>query len=209
MKKINTTILVFTIFIIGCTGSGVNFMPENIPLIKIGKTTKQEVRTLFGKTDPGETVVLGDLTSEIESYYYRKAGGFHSRWDYKFISFEYVRDTVNGYMYNNSFEKYLTDFDETKLNDCIVNKTTRSEIISIFGNRHGEIVFPSNLLFKMVSEKTMRTVPENSKYVLVYSFYYLIESGDFMLTKSKLMVLSFDNNDVLINKYFTETKPSK
>ena len=204
----NTIILSLGLFLIGCTGLGVNFKPENITLVKIGKSTKQEIRNLFGKTDPTETVVLGDLASETETYFYRKAGTFRDRWNYKFVTYEYIKDTVNGYLYNNSFEQYSTDFDETKISNFILNKTTRLEVVNMLGSNYGEVILPSNLLVKTLSEKTIKTIPDKSKYVLVYYLYYLIESGDKFLTKSKLLVLSFNSDNLLINKYFTENKPS-
>jgi hypothetical protein len=190
--------------LIGCGVSvGENYVSNNIEKLQVGVTTIQNAHNLFGKPFTSESVVTSDLNSTILGYSYRKGPGMGNRIDSKYIILEFKDSLLNGYYHNNSFTEESTDFPREMVTKLISHQSTRADVINLVGKKYGMIRLPSNLVARLPDEFS-RTLSKEAKYVLGYQLLYYKSSSQGFIADVRTLMLSFDQNDILIDKYYYE-----
>jgi hypothetical protein len=195
---------ILSVALLGCATIGTDFTIENVTKLRIGITTQEDLVSIFGKPLTDESFSIGDLNTIVLSYGYRGVPGFSDRANSKFIALEFKDNLLNGYYYNSSFPEGSTEFPKAIQDKIIPNKTTRKEVIEIVGNRCGEIRLPTNLLSRL-PEEFSKSLSTDAKCILIYQYLYYQTSSKRYLTKYRTLIVSFNQEGVLLNKFFYES----
>jgi hypothetical protein len=132
--------------------------PETLHL---GQMTKQEVLSIYGDPTREETTALTvskiaqdspGLPSDLKvirlTYYYRDpmmvaldpAGNSGK---IKLITFDFANDRLFAYNFRSTFRDDTSNFDEKKTTLLESGKTTRDDVVALFGQPTGRSVFPA------------------------------------------------------------------
>jgi hypothetical protein len=203
--KILLICIIFALCFGGCTGSGINFAPESVKKLTVKKTTKEQVIQMFGKPESSKKTLDGNTNSTIEVYSYSKANGFADTWKYKELVLEYIGDTLNGFLYSNSFDKYSTDINAGGIDKLKLNQSTREEIIAEFGNNYGEVVFPTNLIEQNKSSVKSNDSTKSAATAMLYRYVYFERDRNNRASSHYRTLLLYLNADgILIDRFYTD-----
>jgi outer membrane protein assembly factor BamE (lipoprotein component of BamABCDE complex) len=105
--------------------------------------------------------------------------------------FSTFNDVLVGQEFQSSFPNDATEFDETKVSAINKGKSTRSEVLALLGSPSGEAIYP---LIKNKAEKG-----------ILYGYSHVKGSVFNMKFYSKLLIISFDANDVVTEVDYTSS----
>jgi hypothetical protein len=127
----------------GCAGN--NFVRPDPSSFVLGKTTQQEISQRMGKPYRSGTVDKNGKSLQSFSYAYANVGGDSL---YKGVTaarsqgFYFADGTLVGTEYSSSFKADGSDFDESRVAMLEKGKSTKNDVISLFGPPGGEYIAP-------------------------------------------------------------------
>ena len=196
-RKSSLILILCSIIISSCAGSiknGNNFDSKYIKNLKPKKTTKSEVILMFGK--PESKSIVDNENNEYEIHFYtysiRKFDGLFS----KYFAVEYLGNTVNSYHSTNNFPDNNTDFIEEKRKKLIENKSTKEDVLALFGNPTGYYSIPSSYTFSG-KKNTNKGVSYGFRYA-----YFDLKSDFKKRINEKTLTLRFNDNGILVSMYY-------
>ncbi len=205
MKKaiIFVCIILGSAWLCGCATVGTNFRSENVKDIFLGTTTTSGVIQMFGEPQDKILKSLGAFESTIYKYVY--AEGTPSKGVARALLVEFVRDTVNGYIFSSAFEEDITDFDGKVRNSIENNKTTKEEILSLLRQPSGKVLFNTNLIFYKFGNEANSKMHEGIAEVWTYHYSYALRKNDLFVHPGRTLLIYFDTTERAVDKFYTET----
>lgn len=142
-SSIATAMAVVVFVLSGCAGS--DFVRPETSSFVLGKTTQQEISQKMGKPYRTGTMEKNGKTLQSSSYAYANVGGEaqHSGVTAaRSQGFYFLNGTLVGTEFSSSFKTDGTDFDESKVAQIQKGKSTKADVIRIFGQPGGEYIAP-------------------------------------------------------------------
>jgi hypothetical protein len=186
-KTLKIGFLISVLFVItGCAGT--DFVRPGSDTFKLGQTTYEQVVQQMGEPyRVGDATVNGKQVKSIVYSYAKSMGGEPLEEGVipaRSLGYTFHNDMLVGKEFTSSFKSDNSNFDETKIESIIKGKTTRSEVIQLFGKPSSSFIAP------MVKETSGEAI----------GYVYNTTSGGvfsgFMFT-SKILKISFDDSNVV------------
>jgi outer membrane protein assembly factor BamE (lipoprotein component of BamABCDE complex) len=127
----------------GCAGT--NFVRPEPSSFVLGQTTQQEISQKMGKPYRTGTVEKNGKTLQSASYAYANVGGealYSGITAARSQGFYFLNSTLVGTEFSSSFKTDATDFDETKVAQIEKGKSTKANVIQLFGPPGGDFMAP-------------------------------------------------------------------
>lgn len=159
--------------------------------LTINKTSKDDVVKLLDKPAKIKNPTINGQTYEI--YYYDFIRGEYPKQPYlKTLEVKFKEGQVQGYELFSTFPDDFMTFDQKKMDQVIINKTSSADVLKLFGPPHGRSLKSATILSKKAKD-----VP-NAVEVWSYRGGILNDSkADF-----KSFTLYFDNQGIVIETTF-------
>ncbi|MBK7497908.1 MAG: hypothetical protein IPI19_02090 [Ignavibacteriales bacterium] len=198
--KILFSFLPILILIYGC-GTGRQFTVNPATDLKIDSTKVFDVETLFGKPEEVKTIDENNVSSKIHVYFYAQKPGYFSYVSMKNLELEFIKNTLNGYIYQNSFGEPNTNFTDTLKNIIEIGVSKKNDVLSVFGEPSGKTNLPTNLINYTLGLNTVKIVPEAND-AWVYSLKYFEDVYSTPKPYYKFLIFFFNSDQKVIDKYY-------
>lgn len=174
MKIVRTTLLICIIAILtACAGR--QFVRPSEDFLQLGKTTENQIVGEMGVPLKTESFIKRPSKEKVKQFAYlysasRVAGAF-ARGAY----FYFIDGVMVGHRFFSDFPGESTDFDLTKVQNIVENKSTRRDVETLLGKPTGEAIYPFT--------------DEPESRVLLYHFYGSMEikEADFEIDKDGIV----------------------
>lgn len=177
----------------GCT-AGRDFKQPPPETLQLGQTTYKKIFSEYGTPYSEGIQLVNGKSIKLVSYAFSKSDGKAAAKDVtpaRAISFYFFDDRLVGHEFTSSFMTDLTDFDESKVEEIKIGETTRGGVTELFGRPDGYREHP---LLKEPDHKG-----------IVYLYTQSIQSGFAVKIYLKILVVTFDGNDVVADVEFSES----
>jgi outer membrane protein assembly factor BamE (lipoprotein component of BamABCDE complex) len=172
--------------------AGVDFVRPAPDSFTLGKTTEQEVLQRMGKPYQTGTMEKNGKTTQFASYAYASVGGealYEGVTPARAQAFYFLDGILVGTEFSSSFKSDGTDFDETRLSQIKKGKSTRADVIRVFGQPGGNYIFP------------LTNDPSNN--ALVYTYTQTKGSAFSLRFYQKTLVVSYGKSGVVADIQYT------
>jgi outer membrane protein assembly factor BamE (lipoprotein component of BamABCDE complex) len=183
MKQIN--VFALSLIFLLLSGCGTNFVRPTDDALLVGKSTRANVIQLLGKpSDVDDEKIVNDEPVETITYSYHLVKTIFTIGAPDTVrtqTYTFFNDIMVGSEFTSTFAADITEFDATKLKAISIGKSTKADVITVFGRPSGEGIYP------FIKYKNVRAI--------VYSY---TETRDFGFAKhnnKNLMIFILDNND--------------
>lgn len=181
MKRSFKSLIAITAIAIlsGCAGT--NFKRPESGALEVGKSTLAQVTQVMGPpAQTGELLRNGEKLKSSRYVYAEGAGTgkYPGVVPARAMVFLTHNDALVAEEFVSSFPNDATDFDESKVASIVKGKTTKSDILTLFGKPSGSGVYPF-----------IKTKGENA---LLYSYGHAKGSAFNMKFYSKTLIVSMD-----------------
>ena len=132
-------------------------------------------------------------------YYYNRRTNNH-----KTLSVEFLDDRVHGYIFSLNWPGETTDFDLNQKTAVIPGKTTKAEVIAIFGEPAGMMVLPTHL-FGLTTQQLMQQ--KGAIKCIRYEYAHMNAGKGSGILYTKYVTFYIDNRDRVIDFVVTNTFP--
>lgn len=208
---VDTTIVIIFIFLCSCNPW--NFAAISTEKLKIGITHESEIFKIMNLWESrvdkiGKKSIVTDngITSNIYEYKFTGQPGSFALVRYKMIFFEFVDSLLNGFIYSNSYDSENTKFAFNLSSQITDKKTNKNDIIRLFGNPSGQCKLPSNILHFQLAIKESYEHPAEAIEAWIYHYgFYAGTTLQRMTSQEQFMVIFFDDNEVVVDKYLVNT----
>jgi hypothetical protein len=179
--------------LVGCAGK--NFVRPDYDAFKLGQTTYPQVIQRMGKPRQAGETLKNEKRVKMATYVYASTGGRPLEEGVipaRALSYYFYDDVLVGQEFLSSFESDNSNFDDSKVTAISKEKTTRAEIIQLFGKPTAIFVYPM--------------VKQTSGEAFGYTYNTTrggVFSGFKFFTKS--LRISFDDKDLVSEIDYTET----
>jgi hypothetical protein len=176
---------------------GADFGRPDPASFTLGQTTEQEIRARFGKP-AGETAarVGGKLVTTLR-YAYAEARSVAV--PVRTMAYAFHEGRLVGFDYMSSFASDQTAFDELALKRIKRGETTRTESLDVVGKPTGQFIYPS----------FYASAPGRRADVYSHSRSEKLSSGVTLETTTKVLTITFDEHDVVVETHLVVTTSSK
>lgn len=116
---------------------GRNFNSSLRSEITLNKSSKDEIVKLFGKPSKISNASINGQTFEI--YYYEPSvrGEYPKKPDLRMMEIKFQDDRVQAYQLFSTFQEDFMTFDQNLMEQVIINRTSASDVLKLFGPPHG------------------------------------------------------------------------
>lgn len=189
--------LLYVFFLIalltGCAGT--DFVRPYVDAFELGKTTPAQIVAQMGEPKKKGIVKKNGTLIESITYVYASIGGEAADEGVtpsRVQVFFFHKGILVGREFQSSFKSDSSNFDETKIALLEEGKTTRADVIRVFGEPTGAYIAP--------------VVEEGMREAIGYA-YQAISGGPFSGMKMfrKVLRISFDENNVIAKVEFVST----
>ena len=176
---------------------GADFGRPDPASFTLGQTTEQEIRARFGKP-AGETAarVGGKLVTTLR-YAYAEARTVTV--PVRTMAYAFHEGRLVGFDYMSSFASDQTVFDELAVKRIKRGETTRTEALDTVGKPTGQYIYPSSYV----------GAPGRRADVYSHSRSEKLSAGATLETTTKVLTITFDENDVVVETHLVITTSSK
>ncbi len=182
-------------FLLAACGGREFVRPQNESL-SLGSTTYGQVIQSYGEPRRTGTVTRDGIPLKSITYAYSVAVPFTTKLSSRAMVFLFEKDTLVSYDYISSFEdeKGAANYDDEKVKQ-IKKGDKKSKVLGLFGKPGGESIYP------VASQK--------GNSILRYSFMdtYRVPFLPTPRITRKVLTISFDSNDSVIDISSVESKP--
>jgi outer membrane protein assembly factor BamE (lipoprotein component of BamABCDE complex) len=193
MKKTQLLLVfIFAVILSGCAGT--NFKRPEPQALVVGKSTASDVTRVMGSPiQAGELLKNGEKVKTARYAYAEGVGTgrYPGVTPARAMVFSTFSDLLVGQEFISSFPDDATEFDEAKVSEIIKGKSTRADVISLLGKPNGEALYP------LIKSKTESGI--------IYSYSHVKGSVFNMKFYSKILIVSFDANDVATDVDYVST----
>lgn len=191
-------LLVLTAALSGCDSYGVEFQSAGVPGLSPGHTTAKDCIETFGEPDIRTFLNRQGVASTVYTYDYASESMYDGSMNLRKLYVEFIDDTLNGYMFESSFPKESTDFSMKNATRIRNGKTTREDVLQMFGRPSGKIEGRTNLIAMVCGQDAESTLGPDAEHVWAYQYYYhMYEKTD----TSKTILLVFGSNGTVVKHY--------
>lgn len=198
IKKI--TILISLLLLTACSRS-VDFVRPADNALTLGKTTRGEIVALLKRdTDTiGQKLINNTLVEEMTySHFTMDTENSDNPEVYGTVAtrgqYYYLKDNILvGTDYYSTFAKDSTKFDTSKVTSIIKGKSTKADVINMFGNPSIKMIKP------LVSDKGVKAIGYH------YRTMNIANGGNLKMAASKL-IIELNENDVVVNIQYETNK---
>ena len=176
---------------------GADFARTDLAGLVLGQTTEQQARERFGDPSRLSTSTVADKV--VTSLHYSHAEPRSTLVPARAMVLSFHEGTLVGFDFTSSFTVDDTNFDEAPAREIKRGVTTRAEVHRLVGRPAGEFVFPSPAV-RVAGQRA--DVYNSSRTTRV------AETGT-MGTTTKYLVVTFDENDVVVETNLSVTTTSK
>jgi hypothetical protein len=174
----------------GCAGT--NFVRPEPSSFVLGKTTQQEILQRMGKPYQTGTTEKNGKTLQSASYAFAHAGRealYDGVTPARTQVFFFLDGILVGAEFSSSFKLDGTDFDETKLAQLEKGKSTRADVIRLFGPAGGNYIAP--------------LTTDSADGALVYIYSQTKGSAFSLRFYHKILIVSYDKSGVITDIQYT------
>lgn len=180
--------------LLGCAGS--IFERPSDHTFALGSTTYAQViarmgtsATIFELTSP-----RGCLTKDVRYRYSSRFGRTKEQDSVpsRIQIYVFCDDVLVARDFTSSFEEDSTDFDESKIKGLVKGKTTRAQVIEIFGRPTGAYIWP---YVPKVSGELIEAIGYHYSYIVKHDS----PTGPRTYLHNKHLIVSFDRNDRVVD----------
>jgi len=132
-------VLVGPLVLVGCMSS--NFVRPDDDTFKLGKATRSQVIEKMGQ--PQTTGELISKTTGKKLTVVRYSHATPQLWGVKLLVYYFHDGVLVARNFSSSFPQDRTDWNESKVDDLIKGKTTRSEVLDMLGPPSGAYIWPA------------------------------------------------------------------
>jgi hypothetical protein len=187
--------LLLTLFLAACGGK--DFVRPQNESFSLGSTTYEQIVKSYGEPRRTGTMTRNGIPLKSIVYSYAVAVPFTTKLSTKALAFVFENEILVSYDYISSFddEKKATNYDDEKVKQ-IAQGDKKSKVIDILGKPGGEAIYPI-------------ASPKGSS-ILRYSFMdtYRVPFVPGPRITRKVLTISFDSNDTVIDISTVESKPN-
>ena len=176
---------------------GADFGRPDPASFTLGQTTEQEIQARFGKPDGRATARVGDKLVTTLRYAYAEARS--TVVPVRTMAYAFHEGRLVGFDYMSSFAADQTGFDELTVKRIKRGETTRAEVLALVGKPTGQFVYPSSYA----------TTPGRRADVYSHSRSEKLFSGVTLETTTKVLTITFDDHDVVVETSLVITSSSK
>lgn len=146
MQSTKTTLLLVGISLLFSGCAGTNFTRPAPEALKIGVSKRSDVLSVMGEPKRTGKVLKNSASIDQLIYVYASKMGAEPLHQgvtpARAMVYSICNDVLVGKQFMSSFKEDATDFDSTKASAVIKGKTTKPEIIAMFGPPSGEAIYP-------------------------------------------------------------------
>ncbi len=178
------------VLLYGCAGT--DFVRQGAESISLGKTTQAEIMKKMGKPYRSGTIDKNGKSFPFHAYSYANTTGeplYKGVVPARTQSFTFDKDVLVGNEFIRSFKADGTDFDETKVAQIEKGKSTKANVIQVFGQPGGEYIYP--------------LVAKENERALVYQFMQAKGNAFNMRFYQKSLIVTYDASEVISNVEYT------
>ena len=200
MPRMSARVGILAAVLAGACLLGADFSRPDPASFTLGQTTEQEIRARFGKPAGQATVRVGDKLVTTLRYAYAEARSIAV--PVRTMAYAFHEGRLVGFDYMSSFATDQTAFDELALKRIKRGETTRTEALDLVGKPTGQFIYPS----------FYATAPGRRADVYSHSRSEKVSSGATLETTTKVLTVTFDERDVVVETTLvitTSTKPLK
>jgi outer membrane protein assembly factor BamE (lipoprotein component of BamABCDE complex) len=187
--------LLLVLFLAACAGGSEFVKPENESLV-LGSTTYDQIVKSYGTPRRTGAMTRNGIALRTVSYAYTVAVPFSTKLSSRTMVFVFDDNALVSYDYISSFED---DRDAVNLDNAKVEQLAKgdrkSKVFSILGKPSGEAIYP-------VASGKGDSIARYS-----YMSTYRVPFNPNPRITRKVLVLSFDANDIVTDMTSTESKP--
>jgi hypothetical protein len=176
---------------------GADFNRPDPATFTLGQTTEQEIRARFGKPAGQAIARVGDKLVTTLRYAYAEARS--TAVPVRTMAYAFHEGRLVGFDYMSSFAADQTVFDELAVKRIKRGETTRAEVLGLVGKPTGQFIYPSSYA----------TTPGRHADVYSHSRSEKLPSGVTLETTTKVLTITFDDHDVVLETSLVITSSSK
>ena len=172
--------VVATATLTGCAGT--NFVRPAEGELVVGKSTPAEVRKKMGDPWQSGELMKNEQNLKLAKYAYAVSGGdsaYPGVIPARAITFAYFSDKLVSQEFTSSFKEDLTDFDSKKVSQLVKGKSTKKDVVELFGKPTGEAIYP--------------VIKGTTDYAYTYTYSQTKGTAFNLKFYSKTLVVSFNN----------------
>ncbi|WP_297500862.1 outer membrane protein assembly factor BamE [Ferrovum sp.] len=192
-KTIVLSALAATVMLAGCAPT--DFVQPDAQKIAVGKSTWQDVLAASDHDhNPGDTTFIDNdsgKTIRVMSFVYSKGADFVGMTIQRHTQYYFFNNNILiGQLYDSTFDKDSTDFDESKASQIKEGVTNKSQVVALMGNPAGNAIYP------------MAKKPGDTE--LIYQYSHARLASVFTTTETKSFNVSFDSNGIVDRVQFND-----
>jgi len=176
---------------------GADFSRPDPASFTLGETTEQEVRARFGRPAGQATARVGDKLVTTLRYAYAEARSIAV--PVRTMAYAFHEGRLVGFDYMSSFAADQTAFDELAVKRIKRGETTRTEVLDLLGKPTGQFIYPSSYA----------TAPGRRADVYSHSRSEKVSAGVTLETTTKVLTVTFDDHDVVVETTLVITSSTK
>jgi hypothetical protein len=205
---------IVTLFLIGfasCSTFEPNFTTDHFVL---GQASKTQLRDFLGEPDRIDTSSVQGMHTLIYSYRFTNPKSkppelFRGVWKVpqKNLVLEFVKDSLRGYLYNNSLEHSSTDFNKGLRGRISIGRADKSTVQNLLGEPAGKIMLPTSLFSFPLLTNLTHVVPLNASEVwcYYYGYPYYRAGTRRQFEYYKFFTVYFNPAGVIVDKFYRES----
>ena len=188
---------ILTAVLAGACLLGADFSRPDPGSFTLGQTTEQEIRARFGKPAGEAAARIGGKLVTTLRYAYAEARSIAV--PVRTMAYAFHEGRLVGFDYMSSFAADQTAFDELAVKRIKRGETTRTEALDLVGKPTGHFIYPSSYA----------TAPGRRADVYSHSRSQKVASGVTLETTTKVLTITFDDHDVVVETNLVITSSSK
>ncbi len=192
LSIMRSAVLLLCILLTGCAGT--NFVRVTDDTLVLGQTTSEQVVARLGAPYREGVITKNDQQIKAASYAYASAGGEGAAEGVtpaRGQGFFYSNNKLVGYEFSSSWKEDSTNFDGGKVSQIQRGKSTRSDVVRLFGNPGGKATYPM--------------IPNKDEDSVNYLYNQVTGTAFNLKFYQKQLVVMFNKQGIVTNVEFTES----
>jgi len=203
--------LLILLSLTGCSTFDFDFKDEQFAL---GRASREQVEQHFGGSGMIDTASVGDVSATRYAYKFKDTpqdlpAQIHGAWQAprKELVVEFVNDTLNGYLYNNSVDQSSTNFRHHLRGKILIGRAKKAMVDSLLGEPAGKVLLPTTILGQKLLDHLTHVLPTNAHegWCYYYDYFYYRAGQRKRFEYYKFLVVYFDSSGVVIDKFYRES----
>ena len=192
-KSIVLSAIAASALLAGCAPT--DFVKTDPQKIAIGKSTWQDVLAASDQEHkPTEATFKDNATGKeihVMTFLYSKGADFWGMTIQRHTQYYFFNNNILiGQLYDSTFDKDSTDFDESKASQIKEGVTNKSQVVALMGNPAGNAIYP------------MAKKPGDTE--LIYQYSHARLASVFTTTETKSFNVSFVSNGIVDRVQFND-----